>query len=331
MKQLLNAVLQGRILTADEAAEAMRAVLSGATPAEQTAALLATLYMRGLHPTELQGFHRALDASGQTVDLQEFAPLDVCGTGGDGKQTCNISTLAAFVLAGAGVNVSKHGNYSATSGCGSSDVLQHLGLTFTTDESALRRQLVAANICYLHAPLFQPALKAVAPVRKAIGFRTFFNTLGPLLNPARPLRQFIGVSDPATLRLYRYFLEDSGTAFAIVTTRDGYDEISLTAAFDVATNDGVTTYTPEAVGFTTVAAHELNGGADIGQTAEQFLGILRGDGTPAQNAVVIANAAFALRLAQPEKALDDCRAEATESLCGGHALHAFTKLKELSI
>ncbi len=330
MKQLLNKVLQGYILTADEAATAMRGVLSGDAPAEQTAALLATLQMRGLHLTELQGFRLALDESGQTIDLQEFAPIDVCGTGGDGKHTFNISTLTAFVLAGAGVKVAKHGNYAATSGCGSSDVLQHLGLKFTADETALRRQIAETNICYLHAPLFQPALKAVAPIRKAIGFRTFFNSLGPLLNPARPLRQFIGVSDPATLRLYRYFLEDSGPAFAVVTTRDGYDEISLTAAFDVATNEGVTTYTPEDIGFPTVAAHELNNGANIGQAAEQFLGILRGTSTPAQEAVVIANAAFALRLARPEKSLDECRKQATESLRDGHAQRCFIRLQTLS-
>lgn len=308
----------------------MRVILSGDAPAEQTAAFLAALQMRGLHLTELQGFRQTLDKSGQKIDLQDFAPLDVCGTGGDGKRTFNISTMAAFVLAGAGVKVAKHGNYSATSGCGSSDVLQHLGIAFTSDESALRRQIVETNICYLHAPLFQPALKGVAPIRKAVGFRTFFNTLGPLLNPARPLRQFIGVSDAATLRLYRYFLEDSGADFAVVTTRDGYDEISLTAAFDVATNQGVTAYAPEDIGFTTVTAQELDGGANIVQASEMFLNILRGDGTPAQNAVVIANAAFALQLARPEKSFAEGRAQAAEALRGGHALRAFTKLRELS-
>lgn len=330
MKETLQQILNGRVLNETDAAAALRALLAGEAAPEQIAAFLAGVEMRGLGLAELRGFHRTLCDSGHTVDLREFDPVDVCGTGGDGKSTFNISTLTAFTLAGAGVKVAKHGNYSATSGCGSSDVLQFLGVAFSADERLLRRQIAAANITYLHAPLFQPALKAVASVRRAVGFRTFFNALGPLLNPARPRRQFIGVCAPALLRLYRYFLEDSGTDFMLVNARDGYDEISLTGLFDTATNYGTETYTPEDVGFETVPARELAGGESIAQAAEQFLNLLRGRGTPAQNAVVTANAAFALRVAKPESGLDECRALAAESLNSGAAWRCFETLKQLT-
>jgi anthranilate phosphoribosyltransferase len=330
MKTVLQKLLSGRVLDEQTAMAAMRGVISGEVAPEQIAAFLAFLQTRPLHLEELRGFHRVLSVSGATVGLSEFDPIDVCGTGGDGKQTFNISTLAAFVLAGMGVKVAKHGNYSATSGCGSSDVLEHLGIKFTADEQLLRRQIATAGLCYLHAPLFQPALKTVAPVRRAVGFRTFFNTLGPLLNPARPRRQFIGLSDVATMRLYRYFLEDSGTEFALVHSRDGYDEISLTGAFDIVTNDGATTWLPQDAGFTTIDAQDLDGGADVAEHAAQFMAILNGAGTAAQNNVVIANAAFALQLAQPQLSFAECRARAAAALVSGDALGCFDTLRQLT-
>ena len=328
MKDILASVIGGQILSEETAAEALRQILSGEVPAAQIAAFLVCLQMRGIHLSELRGFHRILRESGMKLDLGEEELIDVCGTGGDGKRTFNISTLAAFVLAGAGVKVAKHGNASATSGSGSSDVLQFLGVEFTDDAEKLKQNLAEANICYLHAPLFQPALKAVAPIRREIGFRTFFNLLGPLLNPARPRFQFVGVAEPAVQRLYRYFLEDGEADFAIVHSRSGYDEISLTGAFDVVTNDGAETFYPEDLEFETVEAKDLDGGANEEEAAKCFMQILRGDGSKAQNQVVAANAAFAVRLAKPELSFAECRRRAEESLLSGAALRSFEKLCE---
>ena len=325
MKEILSSIIGTKILTENEAAGALQTILSGDAAASQVSAFLAVLQMRGIHLSELRGFYGALRESGVKVDLGEPDLIDVCGTGGDGKGTFNISTLAAFVLAGAGVKVAKHGNYSATSGSGSSDVLEFFGAEFTNDAEILRQKLDEANICYLHAPLFQPALKAVAPIRREIGFRTFFNILGPLINPARPPFQFVGVAEPAVLRLYRYFFEDGDTEFAVVHARGGYDEISLTGAFDVATNDGVETFYPEDLGFETVEAEQLLGGTNVAEAAENFLQILRCEGSAAQGQVVIANAAFALRLMHPEISFGECRRLAAESLGSGAALRSFER------
>jgi anthranilate phosphoribosyltransferase len=328
MREIITSIIQGQILSEDTARSALSQILSGEIPPVQTAAFLTAIQMRGIALSELRGFHRVLRESGTKIDLGEENLIDVCGTGGDGKGTFNISTLTAFVLAGAGVKVAKHGNFSATSGSGSSDILAYLGVEFSADEEKLRQNLKEANICYLHAPLFQPVLKTVAPVRREIGFRTFFNLLGPLINPARPRFQFIGVAEPSVLRLYRYFLEDGGTNFALVHARDGYDEISLTGAFDVVTNDGAETYFPEDLGFQNIEPDELRGGADIAETAEQFLRILRGDETsdriPMQ--AVTANAAFAMRFMEPQTSFADCRKRAEESLRSGAAFHSFEKI-----
>jgi anthranilate phosphoribosyltransferase len=221
--------------------------------------------------------------------------------------------------------VAKHGNFSATSGCGSSDILSFLGVKFSADEEKLRRDLNEANICYLHAPLFQPGLKQIAPLRSELGFRTFFNLLGPLINPARPRYRLIGVAEPSVLRLYRYFFEDSGTDFAVVHARDGYDEISLTGPFDAATNDGMETYFPEDLGFETIEAGELDGGSSIEEAAGKFLSVLRGGeaANKTQADVVAANAAFAMRLARPRLSLAECRGKAQESLRTGAAFRSF--------
>ena len=330
MKDTLAAILAGRILTETEAEFALQQILSGAIPTAQAAAFLAIIQTRGMSLSELRGFQGFLRTSGQKTDLSDFEVIDVCGTGGDGKQTFNISTLAAFALAGAGVKVAKHGNSSATSGCGSSDVLQFMGIKFTNDEQILRRQLEKANICYFHAPLFQPALKAVSNLRRDIGFRTFFNLLGVLLNPARPKYQFIGVAEPDVLRLYRYFLEDSGQQFALVHSRDGYDEISLTAAFDIVSNDNAETFYPEDLGLKTVDQNELSGGETVEAAAKQFLQILSNEGTETQKSVVVANAAMAMRLVQPQLSFDECCRRIEESLFSGAAFASFKSLQDNS-
>ena len=327
MKQILNSLLNARILSEEDAAAALREILAGEIPAAQTIAFLTSLQMRGIRLPELRGFYKVLRECGKSIDLQTEDLIDVCGTGGDGKNTFNISTLAALTLAGAGAKVAKHGNFSATSGCGSSDVLQFLGVKFSGDADELKRDLDAANFCYLHAPFFQPTLKSIAPVRREIGFRTFFNLLGPLLNPARPRFQFVGVAEPFAQRLYRYFLEDGAIDFAVVHSRDGYDEISLTGAFDVVTNDGAETFYPEDSGFAIVSESDLDGGANIKEASEIFLKILRGEGTKAQNDVVIANAAFALQITQPKTVFAECRSKAEESLLNGAAFRAFAQVR----
>lgn len=328
MKDILASILSGQILSEAEAAFALGQILSGEIPSAQAASFLAIIQARGMHLSELRGFHSYLRQKGNKLDFSDFDLIDVCGTGGDGKNTFNISTISAFVLAGAGFKVGKHGNVSATSGCGSSDVLQALGVKFTNDEAILRTQIENANICYFHAPFFQPALKSIAPLRREIGFRTFFNLLGPLLNPAQPKYQFIGVFEPSVLRLYRYFLEDSETNFALVHSRDGYDEISLTGAFDVVTNDGGETFYPEDLNCATFTEEELRGGKTADECAAQFLRILEGAGTMAQNEVVVANAVFAIRLMKPEISFEECFNLANESLLSGNALRALNLLRE---
>ncbi|MEP6923474.1 MAG: anthranilate phosphoribosyltransferase [Pyrinomonadaceae bacterium] len=330
MKDILALILGGQILSETEARFALERLLSSQIPVSQAAAFLAIIQLRGMSLSELRGFHALLRDNGQKLNFTDFDAIDVCGTGGDGKHSFNISTLSGFVLAGAGFKVAKHGNSSATSGCGSSDVLQFLGIKFTNDEQVLRKQLEEANICYLHAPLFQTALKAVAPLRREIGFRTFFNLLGVLLNPAQPKYQLIGVAEPAVLRLYRYFLEDSGQQFSLVHARDGYDEISLTAAFDVVSNETAETFYPEDLGFQTIGQNQLRGGETIEEAGKQFLQIINNEGTDQQNAVVIANTAFAMRLVKPEFSFEECRSRAAESLLSGASSRAFNTLKSVN-
>jgi anthranilate phosphoribosyltransferase len=329
MKEKLSAILQGHLLDESAAAEALTEILSETIAPVQTAAFLTAVQMRGIALSELKGFHQVLKDSGTTVDLREENLIDVCGTGGDGKGTFNISTLTAFVLAGAGIKVAKHGNSSATSGSGSSDILARLGVEFTADAERLRNDLDKANICYLHAPLFQPVLKRVAAVRKEIGFRTFFNLLGPLINPARPRFQFIGVADPSVLRLYRYFLEDSETRFTLVHSRDGYDEISLTGSFDAVTNNGAETYYPEDLGFETVDPEHLRTGKNVEEAAADFTGILQNNEAvnKGRAEVVVANAAFAMRSMEPELSFAECRKRAEVSLRSGAAFRSFELLR----
>ena len=327
MKEFLHSLLNAQILSESEAADALREILAGGVSDARIVSFLTAIQMRGIHLPELRGFHRVLRENGTMIDLQTEDLIDVCGTGGDGKNTFNISTLAALVLAGAGQKVAKHGNASATSGCGSSDILQFLGVKFSDNETELRNNLEKANLCYLHAPFFQPTLKAVGAIRREIGFRTFFNLLGPLVNPARPRFQFVGVAEPFVQKLYRYFLEDGATEFAVVHARDGYDEISLTGAFDIVTNDGAETFYPEDLGFATIKPEDLDGGANLPEAAEIFQKILRGEGTEAQNSVVIANAAFALQTARPEQNFAECRAQTEESLLGGAAQRKLLELR----
>ncbi len=291
----------------------------------QIASLITVFLMRSISVEELTGFREALLDMRVPVDLQDFKPIDIVGTGGDGKNTFNISTCSCFVVAGAGYNVVKHGNYGATSVSGASNVMEQHGVKFTNNNDQLRRNMEACHITYLHAPLFNPALKAVAPVRKNLGVRSFFNMLGPLVNPAMPAYQLLGVYNLPLLRLYNYTYQESGTRFAVVHSLDGYDEISLTADFKVAMPEKEKIYSPELLGFKRCTEADLDGGNTPEEAARIFDAVLENRATEAQRNCVVINSAFAIQVICPEKSIETCIAEAKESLDSGRALATFRK------
>ena len=330
MKQILYKLFEHRYLGRTEARDILQNIVQGKYNDAQIASLITVFLMRNISVEELTGFRDALLEMHIPVDLSEYAPIDIVGTGGDGKNTFNISTAACFVVAGAGYPVVKHGNYGATSVSGASNVMEQHGVQFTSDMSRLRKSMDMCNIAYLHAPLFNSAMKAVAPVRKALGVRTFFNMLGPLVNPALPKYQVLGVYNLPLLRLYNYVFQESDTRFAVVHGLDGYDEISLTGEFKVATSTTETIYTPESIGFNRYCEQDLDGGKSPDEAARIFDRVLQGEATPAQTDCVIANAAFAIQVIEPEKSLADCIALARESMESGRALKTLKMFVELN-
>lgn len=286
--------------------------------------------MRSITVDELEGFREAMLDLCISVDLRDFAPIDLCGTGGDGKDTFNISTLASFVVAAAGQPVAKHGNNSVSSICGSSNVLSYLGVQFTNDQNRLRQSIEETGICYLHAPLFHPAMKNVAPIRKELGVKTFFNMLGPMVNPAFVRKQLVGVFSLELARLYGYLYQRSGADFAIVHSLDGYDEISLTEGFKVIQQDREKIYYPPELGFMTCKEKELHGGNSVEEASSIFLNILEGKGTEAQTQVVTANAALALFAGKKFETLEESIGIAREMIVSGKALNTFRKFVELN-
>ncbi|WP_270214034.1 anthranilate phosphoribosyltransferase [Coprobacter fastidiosus] len=330
MKQILYKLFEHRYLGRTEARDILQNIVQGKYNDAQIASLITVFLMRNISVEELTGFRDALLEMRIPVDLSEYTPIDIVGTGGDGKNTFNISTAACFVVAGAGYPVVKHGNYGATSVSGASNVMEQHGVQFTSDMSRLRKSMDMCNIAYLHAPLFNSAMKAVAPVRKALGVRTFFNMLGPLVNPALPKYQLLGVYNLPLLRLYNYVFQESDTRFAVVHGLDGYDEISLTGEFKVATSTTETIYTPESIGFNRYCEQDLDGGKSPDEAARIFDRVLQGEATPAQTDCVIANAAFAIRVIEPEKSLADCIALARESMESGRALKTLKMFVELN-
>ncbi len=330
MKQILYKLFEHRYLGRTEARDILQNIVQGKYNDAQIASLITVFLMRNISVEELTGFRDALLEMRIPVDLSEYAPIDIVGTGGDGKNTFNISTAACFVVAGAGYPVVKHGNYGATSVSGASNVMEQHGVKFTSDMSRLRKSMDMCNIAYLHAPLFNSAMKAVASVRKALGVRTFFNMLGPLVNPALPKYQLLGVYNLPLLRLYNYVFQGSDTRFAVVHGLDGYDEISLTGEFKVATSTTETIYTPESIGFNRYCEQDLDGGKSPDEAARIFDRVLQGEATPAQADCVIANAAFAIRVIEPEKSLADCIALARESMESGRALKTLKMFVELN-
>lgn len=330
MKQILYKLFEHQYLGRSEARDILQNIAQGKYSDAQIASLITVFLMRNISVEELCGFRDALLDMRIPVDLNEFSPIDIVGTGGDGKNTFNISTASCFVLAGAGYPVVKHGNYGATSVSGASNVMEQHGVKFTNDNDKLRRSMEQCNMAYLHAPLFNSAMKAVAPVRKALGVRTFFNMLGPLVNPVFPKYQLLGVYNLPLLRLYSYTYQQSDTQFAVVHSLDGYDEVSLTTEFKVATSGNEKIYTPESLGFSRYQEADLYGGDTPEEAAKIFNNVLKNKATSAQRDVVIANSAFAIQVIESQKSIFECIDMAKESLESGKALQVLNKFVELN-
>ena len=326
MKEILAHLFEYKSFTRKEAYDILTNIATGKYDSHQIAAFMTIYGMRSIRVEELGGFRDAMYDLCNKLDFDGYDLIDMCGTGGDGKNTFNISTLSSFVVAGAGYKVAKHGNVGVSSGCGSSNVMESLGYTFTADSDALKKQLDEANICFLHAPLFHPAMKTVAPIRRALGVKTFFNMLGPLTNPANPKFQSVGVFNLELARLYAYLYQNSNKQYSIIHSMDGYDEISLTGDFKVINNAGENYYTVEELGFQPVAAADLAGGDQVEESAHTFKKIIQGEGTDVQNNVVMSNAAFAIKTFHPEKSFADCYYEAEASLLGLKAEQSLKKL-----
>lgn len=325
MKNTLQRLYTGHFLSEEEAFQLMLDITNKKFNDIQISAVLSALNMRLPNSSEMLGFKNALLEQAVHINLNQKNILDIVGTGGDGKNTFNISTLACLVCAGAGVKVAKHGNYGVSSVSGSSNILEAVGVVFSNDESVLQQQINDANITFLHAPLFHPAMKNVAEVRKNMGVKTIFNLLGPLSNPSKPTTQLIGVHSEWIGKLYKEVLRQSKTNFAIVHSIDGYDEISLTSETKIFTKKQDIFYTPHAFGMDIITPESIFGGDTIESNQNIFMNILNGKGSTAQNNVVIANAALAISL-YFEKELDDSVALAKDSLLGLKALSSLRKL-----
>jgi len=330
MKQILNHLFEHKFLSSEEAAEIMLNIGSGKYNEHQIAAFMSVFLMRSITVDELAGFQKALLDMCHRVDLSEYDPIDIVGTGGDDKNTFNISTISCIVLAGAGYKVAKHGNYGATSVSGSSNAMEQHGVKFTTDVDKLKRSIEESNLAYLHAPLFNAALKTVAPIRKALGVRTFFNLMGPLVSPVKPRRQCLGVYNLKMARLYEYTYQQTGIDFAIIHSLDGYDELSLTGDMKIVRNSGEEVVKPADLGFQTVKPEELFGGETIEKASILFDNVLNNTCTAAQKNVVLANSAVAIQVIDPKLSFADAVAIARESLDSGNALKNFQKFIQLN-
>lgn len=329
MKETLNRLINHEILSKEDAKQILVNIAKGDYNTSQIAAFLTVYMMRSITIEELEGFRDALLELCLAVDLTDYNPVDLCGTGGDGKDTFNISTLASFVTAGAGVKVTKHGNYGVSSKCGSSNVMEFLGIKFSNEADFLKKSIDEAGICVLHAPLFHPAMKNVAPIRRELAVKTFFNMLGPMVNPAFPQNQMVGVFNLELARMYGYLYQNTDKNFTVLHALDGYDEISLTSATKTISNGSEGILNPADFGVERIAQDEIKGGDDVAESAQIFLDVLHGKGTEAQNNVVCANAGVAIATVKqlsPKEGFE----KAKESLLSGKGLEALKKLQKLS-
>ena len=329
MKNILNRLINNELLSKEEAKNVLVNISNGSYNPSQIAAFLTVYMMRSISIEELAGFREALQELCVRIDLSDYNTIDLVGTGGDGKDTFNISTLASFITAGAGIKVTKHGNYGVSSITGSSNVMESLGIKFSNDSDFLKKCVDQAGICILHAPLFHPAMKNVGPIRKELGVRTIFNILGPMINPSFPKNQLLGVFNLELARMYAYLYQNTNSNFTIVHALDGYDEVSLTGATKIITHSTEGMLNPEDFGVRLIQQSEIEGGKTVEESAQMFLNIISGKGTEAQNNVVCANAAMAIATVTGCTPLQGFE-QAKESLFSGKGLTALKKLQDLS-
>lgn len=325
MKNILNILFEHKTLSREQAKEVLVNIASSKYNASQVASFMSVYLMRPITVEELSGFREAMLELCLKIEFDTNETIDIVGTGGDGKDTFNISTLSCFVAAGAGIKVTKHGNYGVSSVTGSSNVLEAIGYKFTNEKNTLQKQLDEAGLCFMHAPLFHPAMKNVAPIRKELGVRTFFNMLGPIVNPCFPKYQLLGVYNLEMARLYNYLLQNTSNEYIIVHSFDGYDEISLTGNYKMISRDKEQIIEPEIKS----KQQDLFGGKSVEESAQLFMNVLNGEGTKAQNEVLIANAGMAIHCMKKNSSLKSCIAEARESLESKKALNAYKKLLTL--
>ena len=329
MKHILNRLINHETISAKEAKQILINISKGDYNQSQIASFLTVFMMRSVTLEELKGFRNALLELCIPVDLSAYNPIDLCGTGGDGKDTFNISTLSSFVTAAAGIPVAKHGNYGVSSACGSSNVLESLGVTFSNDVDFLERAIATTGICVLHAPLFHPAMKNVAPIRRELGVKTFFNMLGPMVNPSAPKNQMVGVFNLELLRLYTYLYQDSDKNYSLVHDLGGYDEISLTNSVKIVSNKSEVLFSAEDLGLQNNSQQAIFGGNSVAEASKIFKTIIGGQGTEAQNNVVCANAGLAIATAKQLTHIEGYEL-AKEALFSGKANQCLTKLIALS-
>lgn len=328
MKELLEYLFEYNKLDYNQAKKILIDINSNKYSFSEIASFLTVFKMRNPTIEEMEGFRDALLELCIKIDFDDFNTIDLCGTGGDGKDTFNISTISSFIVAGSGFKVTKHGNYGVSSNCGSSNVLESLGVKFSNNESFLKKCLDKTNICYLHAPLFHPSMKNVAPVRRELGFKTFFNLLGPLVNPSRPKNQMTGVYNLEIARLYNYIFKNTNKRFSIVYSLDGYDEISLTKSFKIITNQSETISDYSYFNLEKTHPKDILGGKSIEDSANIFKEILNGNGTKSQVNVVMANSSLAIHTLTG-KDINECVQIAKESLESGKAYNSLKKLTEI--
>ncbi len=330
MKQILNKLFDYQSLTAEEASGLFRGITRGEYNDAQIASLMTVYLMRNITLEELNGFRMALLEFRKPIDFGTHDYIDIVGTGGDGKDTFNISSCSSVVVAAAGYKVVKHGNYGASSISGASNVMEQHGVKFSNDQDILKRSLDECNLAYLHAPMFNSAMKAVAVVRRNLGVRSFFNMLGPLINPAEPKNQLLGVYNLAMQRMYCYMLQSNDTNFAVVHSLDGYDEISLTSQFKVCTSMGEKIYNPEDLGFARAQQSDLFSGETVEQAAQIFDNVLNGTATQSQRDCVVVNSAYAINVMEPQKSIEECIAIARETIDSGRAAECLKRFVDIN-
>ena len=319
MKNLLKDLYNHKIMSKEESKAALISLTDGSANSSQISSFLTVFLLRDITSEELDGFREAMIELSIDVDIDGDELIDLCGTGGDGKDTFNISTISSFVVAGSGIKVAKHGNYGVSSSCGSSNIISHLGHEFSNDISSLKYSLDKSNICFLHAPLFHPSLKNISPVRIELGVKTFFNMLGPMVNPIQPKSQLVGVFNSNIFRLYSHIYSKTNKSYCIVQSIDGYDEVSLTGSFKLFSNNQDLMLEPKDLGFNVIDSVKLSGGKNIKESSKIFLDILKNKGTSEQVDAVLANSGLAIYCAKKLNSIKDGIEIARESLESGKA------------